>query len=154
MAAGDRESPGDAQVELLRVYEITGRDFVGAGRASTAVKDLLKSLGVAPDIVRRVAIAAFEAEMNVVMYASRGRVTLRLTPRLVVLDVEDEGPGIPDIELAMQEGYSTATPEMREMGFGAGMGLPNIQRNSDEFTMVSTVGVGTRLHIRVRIPSG
>lgn len=152
--AGDREPGGNAAGELIRTYHVQGRDFVGAGRASTDIKDLLKSLGVAPEVVRRVAIASYEAEMNVVMYASRGRLTLRLTPRLVALDVEDEGPGIPDIELAMQEGYSTATPEMRELGFGAGMGLPNIQRNSDEFTMVSTVGVGTRLHIRVRIPSG
>ncbi len=150
MGAGDR----DAQGELVRTYRIHGRDFAGAGRASTDIKDLLKTLGVAPDIVRRVAIASYEAEMNVVMYATQGRLTVRVTPGAVTLEVDDEGPGIPDVDLAMQEGYSTATPEMREMGFGAGMGLPNIRRNSDEFTISSAVGVGTRLQIRVRMPGG
>jgi serine/threonine-protein kinase RsbT len=154
MAVRDPESGGAGASELVRAYDIQGGDFAGAGRASIAVKDLLKSLGVAPDVVRRVAIAAYEAEMNVVMYATRGRLTLRLTPVAVALDVEDEGPGIADIALAMQEGYSTATPEMREMGFGAGMGLPNIERMSDEFTIASTLGVGTRLAIRVRLPGG
>lgn len=152
MRTGGRNASGDAR-ELVRTYHIEGRDFAGAGRASIAVKELLKTLGVAPEVVRRVAIASYEAEMNVVMYATRGDLTLRLSPSTVDLEVEDEGPGIPDIELAMQEGYSTATPEMREMGFGAGMGLPNIRRNSDEFTITSTVGVGTRLRIRVRLPT-
>jgi serine/threonine-protein kinase RsbT len=130
-------------------YDITGRDFTNAGRASTSIKDILKRLGVPPSVVRRVAIASYEAEMNVVMYANRGRMLLRVSPSDVTLEVADEGPGIENIELAMQEGYSTATQEMREMGFGAGMGLPNIQRHSDEFRIASKVGDGTRLFIRV-----
>jgi anti-sigma regulatory factor (Ser/Thr protein kinase) len=132
------------------VYDITGRDFTNAGRASTAIKDTLKRLGVPPAVVRRVAIASYEAEMNVVMYATRGRILLQVSPYDVTLEVADEGPGIENIELAMQEGYSTATQEMREMGFGAGMGLPNIRRNADEFDLTSEVRRGTRLFIRVK----
>jgi serine/threonine-protein kinase RsbT len=131
-------------------YDVTGRDFTNAGRASTAIKDTLKRLGVPPAVVRRVAIASYEAEMNVVMYATRGRILLQVSPHDVTLEVADEGPGIENIELAMQEGYSTATQEMREMGFGAGMGLPNIRRNADEFDLTSEVGRGTRLFIRVK----
>jgi serine/threonine-protein kinase RsbT len=89
--------------------------------------------------------------MNIVMYAHRGTMTLSVTPASIVLDVRDEGPGIPDITLAMQEGYTTATPQMREMGFGAGMGLPNIKRNSDELTVTSEVGRGTHLSVRVNV---
>jgi anti-sigma regulatory factor (Ser/Thr protein kinase) len=98
-----------------------------------------------------VAIAAYEAEMNTVMYARRGTMTLRVTPADVTIDVRDEGPGIPDITLAMQEGYSTATPEMREMGFGAGMGLPNIRRNADEMVITSEVNRGTALVMTVHV---
>jgi anti-sigma regulatory factor (Ser/Thr protein kinase) len=130
-------------------YELTGGDFVGAGRASTTVKDILKGLGVNPRVVRRIAIATYEAEMNVVMYARRGTMRLSVTPQAVHVVVEDSGPGIENVELAMQAGYSTATPEMREMGFGAGMGLPNIRKNSDELEITSVVGEGTRLSIRV-----
>lgn len=133
-----------------RVYEVTGRDYTAAGRASTSIKDTLKGLGTNGALVRRIAIAAYEAEMNVVMYARRGQIRLRVTPQAVTISVEDEGPGIADIDLAMQEGFSTATPEMREMGFGAGMGLPNIKRNADEFAISSVVGQGTRLLIRVQ----
>ncbi len=131
------------------VYSVLGRDFSNAGKVSTSIKDTLKRLGIRPAVVRRVAIVSYEAEMNLVMYATRGKVTLSVSRDDVVLDVEDEGPGIPDVRLAMQEGYSTATPEMREMGFGAGMGLPNIQKNADEFRISSEVGRGTRLYIRV-----
>ncbi len=132
-------------------YVVAGGDFTNAGRASTEIKDSLKGMGIRPDILRRVAIAAYEAEMNLVMYAFRGTVTLRVVPERVVIEVEDQGPGIADIELAMQEGYSTATPEMREMGFGAGMGLPNIRKNADEFTISSIPGQGTKLHIQVNL---
>jgi anti-sigma regulatory factor (Ser/Thr protein kinase) len=137
--------------EFERAYEILGRDFTNAGRVSTGIKDTLKEMGVRPDLIRRVAIASYEAEMNVVMYATSATLTLRVTPSLIAMDVSDRGPGIPDLGLAMQEGYSTATHEMRELGFGAGMGLPNIQRNADEFTIDSTVGEGTKLSIRVRL---
>lgn len=135
-----------------REFQITGGDFTDAGRASTEIKAVLKQIGIAPDTIRRVAIASYEAEMNVVMYARHGTLRLQVTPEEIDIQVQDEGPGIPDIELAMQEGYSTATDEMREMGFGAGMGLPNIKRNADRFLLQSTVGGGTTLSIVVNIP--
>jgi len=132
---------------LSQSFEIIGGNFGRAGKASTTVKDILKELGIIPSIIRRTAIATYEAEMNVVMYAKKGEMTLRVTPEMVHLHLQDQGPGIPDIELAMKEGYSTATSEMREMGFGAGMGLPNIKKNSDLFEISSEVGKGTRLEI-------
>jgi len=132
-------------------FTIRGKDFLAAGRVSTEIKGMLKELGIDAAFIRRVAIACYEAEMNVVMYANDATVTLSVTPRLIRITVDDRGPGIPDVGLAMQEGYSTATHEMREMGFGAGMGLPNIKKNSDEFTIESTVGKGTLLRIAVNI---
>ena len=132
---------------LTRSFDISGRNFSRAGQASTTVKDILEDIGIDPLIIRRVAIAAYEAEMNVVMYAEGGELVLRITPDLLSLRVRDRGPGIPNISLAMQEGYSTATPEMREMGFGAGMGLPNIKKNADRFEITSEVGHGTNLDI-------
>jgi serine/threonine-protein kinase RsbT len=138
------------QEALESTYTVLGRDFANAGRVSTQIKDTLKRLGVHPAVVRRIAIVSYEAEMNLVMYATRGKLLLNISSEDITLNVDDEGPGIPDINLAMQEGYSTATPEMREMGFGAGMGLPNIKRNADEFSISSEVGRGTRLFVRVR----
>jgi serine/threonine-protein kinase RsbT len=140
-----------ASEEFENAFDVLGRDFANAGRVSTAIKDTLKGLGIQAAIVRRVAIASYEAEMNLVMYASRGKMRLTVSSKAITLDVDDEGPGIEDVSLAMQEGYSTATPEMREMGFGAGMGLPNIRRNADEFVITSEVGRGTRLHICVNM---
>lgn len=131
------------------VYSVLGKDFANAGKVSTSIKDTLKHLGVHPGVVRRVAIVSYEAEMNLVMYAVRGKISLIVSREAVTLQVDDEGPGIPDVSLAMQEGYSTATAEMREMGFGAGMGLPNIRKNADEFNISSEVGRGTKLRIRV-----
>jgi serine/threonine-protein kinase RsbT len=131
------------------VYHVLGRDFTNAGKVSTQIKDTLKRLGINPVVVRRVAIISYEAEMNIVMYATRGQVLLNVSSEAVSLRVDDEGPGIPDISLAMQEGWSTATPEMREMGFGAGMGLPNIRKNSDAFNISSEVGRGTQLYVQV-----
>jgi anti-sigma regulatory factor (Ser/Thr protein kinase) len=139
------------EAHFSRAFEIRGGDIANAGRVSTEIKDLLKGMGCNAAFIRRVAIASYEAEMNVVMYARRATLMLHVTPGAVEIELTDEGPGIPDINLAMQEGYSTATSEMREMGFGAGMGLPNIRRNSDEFTIDSTVGRGTRLNIRVNV---
>lgn len=132
------------------IYEVLGRDYANAGKVSTQIKDTLKRLGIHPAVVRRVAIVSYEAEMNLVMYATRGRLLLNVSSEAVTLRVEDEGPGIPDIDLAMQEGWSTATPEMREMGFGAGMGLPNIRKNADEFIISSEIGRGTQLYIQIR----
>lgn len=134
---------------LIQQFFIKGGDFHHGGQVSTQIKEILKELGIEPNIVRRAAIAAYEAEMNVVMYAQRGIFTLEVTPQKIHFLIEDEGQGIPDIELAMQEGYSTATPEMREMGFGAGMGLPNIKKNSDIFEITSVVGKGTTLDITI-----
>ena len=128
-------------------FRIQGKNFFDAGQVSTEVKSMLKELGVDSNVVRRVAIAMYEAEMNVVMYADEATVNIELTPKEIRIIVDDRGPGIADIKLAMQEGYSTATPEMRELGFGAGMGLPNIQKNSDDFKISSTPGKGTRLEI-------
>ncbi len=138
------------QEALESTYTVLGRDVANAGRVSTQIKDTLKRLGVHPAVVRRVAIVSYEAEMNLVMYATRGILLLSISSEDITLCVHDEGPGIPDVDLAMKEGYSTATPEMREMGFGAGMGLPNIKRNADEFNIDSELGRGTRLFVRVR----
>ena len=122
-----------------------------AGRASTEIKSILQQLGINSSTIRRVAIAAYEAEMNVVMYAKQAVMLFDVSPEQINLSIDDEGPGIQDVALAMQEGYSTATPEMREMGFGAGMGLPNIKRNSDDLKIESIVGKGTKLKIKINI---
>jgi serine/threonine-protein kinase RsbT len=132
------------------IYHVLGRDYANAGKVSTQIKDTLKRLGIHPTVVRRVAIVSYEAEMNLVMYATHGKVLLNVSSEAVTIRIEDEGPGIPDVNLAMQEGYSTATPEMREMGFGAGMGLPNIRKNADEFKISSEIGRGTQLYIHVK----
>jgi anti-sigma regulatory factor (Ser/Thr protein kinase) len=135
------------ETRIVQGYEIKGGDYGNAGSVSTKIKDMLKQIGIDSSIVRRVAIATYEAEMNVVMYAYRGKLNFVLTPQQIEITVDDEGPGIENIELAMQEGYSTATEEMREMGFGAGMGLPNIKKNSDIFEISSEVNKGTKLRI-------
>ena len=136
-----------------RSFEIAGRNFSRGGSVSTTIKDILDDIGIDSALVRRTTTAAYEAEMNVVMYAERGEMILYVTPDLIHLQLQDEGPGIPDIRLAMQEGYSTATPEMRERGFGAGMGLPNIKKNADRFDISSEVGKGTRLEIYIDLHS-
>ncbi|MFQ6108653.1 MAG: ATP-binding protein [Candidatus Aminicenantales bacterium] len=132
---------------LYEFFEIKGGDFGNAGSISTKIKEILQEIGIDHSIIRRAAIAAYEAEMNVVMYASRGEFHLNLTPKKLHFRLEDTGPGIEDVDLAMQEGYSTATEEMREMGFGAGMGLPNIKKNADCFNISSVPGEGTTLDI-------
>jgi serine/threonine-protein kinase RsbT len=132
-----------------QTFLIVGKEFFDAGKVSTEIKTMLKELGVDAGIIRRIAIAMYEAEMNVVMYATEATVTLELSPKTIRIVVDDRGPGIPDVELAMQEGYSTATPEMRELGFGAGMGLPNIKKNADHFRIDSVPGKGTKLEISV-----
>jgi len=140
--------------ELLRkAFEIHGQDFENAGERSAEVTTILKDLDVDPNIILRVGIVAFEAEMNVVMYAGRATLTLVVTDHEIVVEVADEGPGIPDIELAMQPGYSTASDEMRDMGFGYGLGLPNIKKNSDVFSLQSEVGKGTRVLSMIRLIS-
>jgi serine/threonine-protein kinase RsbT len=141
------ETPMD-QMLLCHEFYIHGNDFANAGMVSTEVKSLLKKIGFDPKLVRRVAISTYEGEMNVVMHAQRAKVQLTVTPNIIEVVIDDEGKGIPDVELAMQEGFTTATEEMRAMGFGSGMGLPNIKRNSDELNIKSEVGKGTTLQIR------
>jgi anti-sigma regulatory factor (Ser/Thr protein kinase) len=130
-------------------FPVKGGDFAKAGVVACRIKDLLKELGLGTQVVRRAAIALYEAEMNVIMYAWEGRVRLVVSPGEVRITVDDNGPGIPDVDLAMTEGYSTATPEMRELGFGAGMGLPNIRKNADDFRIDSEVSRGTHLEITI-----
>jgi anti-sigma regulatory factor (Ser/Thr protein kinase) len=138
--------------ELLfeKSFKISGGDFVNAGEVASRVKKILQDLGISNKVIRRATIATYEAEMNVVWYARQGTLTLSVTPEVLQIKVTDEGNGIEDIELAMQEGYSTASEEIREMGFGAGMGLPNIKKNSDEFYIASVIGQGTVLDITIR----
>ena len=138
------------EVLYSQEFSILGRDFSNAGTVSTEIKSILKEIGFDPTVIRRAAIASYEAEMNVVMYANRAVVRLSATPATIMIEFEDEGQGIADIEMAMQEGFSTATPEMREMGFGAGMGLPNIKKNADDLRIASQVGKGTKLGILIR----
>jgi anti-sigma regulatory factor (Ser/Thr protein kinase) len=140
--------------ELLREsFEIQGRNFDKAGEVSGEIKVILRDLGIEAVSLRRLVIVAFEAEMNVVMYARRGTLTLILTEEDVNLEVRDEGPGIPDLELAFKEGYSTASDEMRELGFGFGMGLPNMKKNSDELRVESEVGKGTQVFAKIKLNS-
>jgi serine/threonine-protein kinase RsbT len=133
---------------LSHDFYVQGNDFANAGMVSTEVKSILKKIGFDPKLVRRVAISTYEGEMNVVMHAKRAKVNLLVTPKLIEVIIDDEGMGIPDVELAMQEGFTTATEEMRAMGFGSGMGLPNIKKNSDELDIKSEVGKGTKLQMR------
>jgi anti-sigma regulatory factor (Ser/Thr protein kinase) len=140
--------------ELMReCYEIQGGNFDKAGEISGEIKDILKDLGINATSLRRVVIVAFEAEMNVVMYAKKGVLTFILTDEEVNLEVRDEGPGIPDLDLAFQEGYTTASDEMRELGFGFGMGLPNMKKNADELRIDTAVGKGTTVLARIRLDS-
>jgi len=132
---------------LSQQFEITGGDFGNAGKTSTSIKEILKEIGIEPSIIIRASIALYESEMNIVMYAQRGKVFLNITPEKLHFKIEDQGPGIGNIELAMKEGFSTATDKMREMGFGAGMGLPNIKRNADRFEISSIPDKGTTLDI-------
>jgi len=140
--------------ELLRkTYQIHGRDFDKAGETATEIKQILKELDIDAGLIHRAVVIAFEAEMNVVMYAAEGTVTLVLSDEEIRLEIADKGPGIEDIEMALTEGFSTATDEMREMGFGFGMGLPNIRKNSSEFNIESQVGVGTTVSAVIGLDS-
>jgi serine/threonine-protein kinase RsbT len=138
--------------ELLREsFNVQGRNFDKAGEVSSEIKVILRDLLIDAAKSRRTVIVAYEGEMNVVMYARRGTLTLVLTDEDISLEIEDEGPGIPDIEQALQEGYSTASDEMRELGFGFGMGLPNMKKNADEFRIESEVGTGTKVFARIKL---
>jgi len=132
-------------------YDIDGKDFSIAGEASSSVKIVLKQLGVSPEIIRKVAIAMYEAEINSVIHAYGGYVDVEISPKSIKIVFVDNGPGIENIELAMQEGYSTATEEIRNLGFGAGMGLPNMKNYTDILNVSSIVDVGTTVEMVVFI---
>jgi serine/threonine-protein kinase RsbT len=132
-------------------FSVEGGNFDNAGSVSSKIKALLNSLQLSKDIVRRVALVTYESEINIVSYANKGQIVLRVMPERVVIEAIDEGQGIADIELAMQKGYSTATDKIREMGFGAGMGLCNINTFSDSFRITSELGKGTHLTMVVKI---
>lgn len=134
---------------FTQTYNVDASDFSRAGEASGAVKKTLKSLGFAPDIIRRFSIAMYEAEINMVIHANGGTITVSISPEELCAVVADVGPGIPDVGLAMQEGWSTASEKVRGMGFGAGMGLPNIKKYTDFLDIETTVGVGTTVTMKV-----
>ena len=126
-------------------YHVEGGDFLNAGNASGNIKKVLKKLNVDTGVLKRVVVALYEAEVNIVAHAYRGTITADISPQKIEIGLDDEGPGIPDIGLAMQQGYSTASTKVREMGFGAGMGLPNIKANVDDMKIETEVGKGTKL---------
>lgn len=128
-------------------FEIEGGNFSKAGSASSDVKKVLKKLNVEPKLIKRIVVSIYEAEVNVVAHAYEGEMNVSIFPDKIVVRIVDKGPGIPDIDLAMQKGYSTASPAVREMGFGAGMGLPNIKKNTNELNIKSEVGVGTEVEL-------
>jgi anti-sigma regulatory factor (Ser/Thr protein kinase)/predicted transcriptional regulator len=142
------------RIALLFQYDVAGRDFKRAGESSSRLKATLGRLGLHPQVIRRVAIATYEAEMNLIIYTDGGRIRVRVEPHEILVKVEDSGPGIPDIEKALQPGYSTAPDWVRELGFGAGMGLNNISNCADKMDLKSTAGKGTRLSIRIFVEDG
>jgi serine/threonine-protein kinase RsbT len=128
-------------------FEIEGGDFTKAGMASSEVKKILKQLNLAPSVIKKIAVAMYEAEVNIVAHAYRGKMQVTIDTEKITMLFKDEGPGIADIDKAMQEGFSTASEEVRQMGFGAGMGLPNIKKNSDGLKINSIPGKGTIVQI-------
>lgn len=137
--------------EIHLQYLVSGDDFTRAGEASSNVKSKLKQMGIAPEIVRKVAIAMYEGEINMVIHAEGGTIDVTISPEEIAMVLKDKGPGIEDISLAMQEGYSTAPDNVRSLGFGAGMGLPNMKKYSDTFQIDTKIGVGTTVFMTVKI---
>ena len=136
---------------LVLTYAVSPDDFTRAGEASSDVKGKLKQIGVSPEAVRKVAIAMYEGEINMVIHAEGGEITVEITPAAVTMILADKGPGIPDVELAMKAGYSTAPDEVRSLGFGAGMGLSNMQKYTDQMSIDTTLGVGTTITMVVNL---
>jgi anti-sigma regulatory factor (Ser/Thr protein kinase) len=130
-------------------YTVSDTDFTRAGEASSDVKKRLRQMGCDPEVIRKVAIAMYEGEINMVIHANGGEIEVEITPEDITMVLKDKGPGIPDIEKAMQAGYSTAPENVRALGFGAGMGLPNMKKYSDEMNIETTVGVGTTVTMKV-----
>jgi len=133
-------------------YDVVADDFLAAGEASNNVKETLKMLGLPSPVCRRAAVITYEAEMNLVIHGGGGKIIANIDENEVEIKTVDEGPGIPDVDLALREGYTTASDRAREMGFGAGMGLPNIKRNADVFEIETEVGKGTVLRTVIRVP--
>ena len=136
---------------IVLTYDISADDFTRAGEASSDVKRKLKQMGVDPEAIRKVAIAMYEGEINMVIHAKGGLITVEMTPQQIKMILADVGPGIPDVELAMQAGYSTAPDEIRSLGFGAGMGLPNMKKYSDDMEIDTRLGEGTTTTMIVKI---
>lgn len=134
-------------------FDVNGENFTSAGEASVNVKKMLRQIGISPDIIRRVSIAMYEGEINMVIHANGGTADVYVYPDKIQLALEDKGPGIPDVELAMQEGYSTAPDNIRSLGFGAGMGLPNMKRYTDQMKIETKVGEGTKVTMTVFVDS-
>lgn len=132
-------------------YNISGDDFTRAGEASSDLKSKLKQMGVSPEVVRKVAIAMYEGEINMVIHAEGGTIDVDISPTEIIMVLRDSGPGIEDIEKAMQAGYSTATENVRSLGFGAGMGLPNMDKYSDDMDIKTEIGVGTTVTMKINI---
>ena len=132
-------------------YDIDGENFTSAGEASVKVKKALRQLGFSQDVIRRVSIAMYEGEINMVLHANGGFAEVSVYPDRIVIVLDDKGPGIPDVSLAMQAGYSTAPEQIRSLGFGAGMGLPNMKANTDEMTIETEIGVGTKITMTVKV---
>ncbi len=137
--------------ELVFRYDVDGDDFTSAGQASVQVKRNLRQLGLDSDTIRRVSIAMYEGEINMVIHAGGGVAEVRVSEDCITIVLTDNGPGIKDIEKAMQEGYSTAPDEIRSLGFGAGMGLPNMKRHTDSIEIDSVLGVGTTITMKVNL---
>lgn len=137
--------------QIHLTYQVSPVDFTRAGEASGKVKSKLKQLGVDPEIVRKVAIAMYEGEINMVIHAKGGTIDVTISPEEIDMVLKDKGPGIKDIELAMQAGYSTAPDNVRSLGFGAGMGLPNMKKYSDEMKIETKLGEGTTVYMKVKI---
>lgn len=132
---------------LKKSFNIKARDFIRAGEASINIQNILKSMNFDPKLIRRIAICGYEGEMNAVMHGGDGLLSIEIDTDKLILVISDDGPGIEDIDMAMQAGFSTAEDEHREMGFGAGMGLPNMEKNSDQITVESEKGQGTRVQM-------
>ena len=139
------------EYSMVDHYPVSARDYATAGDASASIKRKLKQLGVDSAILRRIAVASYEVELNLIIHSVGGTLTMMMSPDEILLVSSDAGPGIPDIEKALQEGFSTADEEARNLGFGAGMGLPNMRRNADEFSIESAPGRGTEIRMRFRL---
>ena len=145
----DYGEEADMMPSIHYQYLVDGKDFTMAGEASSSLKQTLKMMNLNPDVIRRCAICMYEGEINMVIHANGGIIDVDIFPDRIIMELKDKGPGIPDVELAMQEGYSTANEEVLNLGFGAGMGLPNMKRSSDEMKIDTVINVGTTVTMTI-----